>query len=101
MVRDKCPAARGCGLQLDQRSALQRRERVEARRRRRQGVLVLNASEVDWFETLDFVHLAPQECEPGSRRSQDAVIAFGLHLLGASVIPPRRLARGAVSGASC
>jgi hypothetical protein len=48
-----------CGLQLDKRSPLQRRERVESRRRRRQGVLVLNASEIDRFETL-YLSISPR-----------------------------------------
>jgi hypothetical protein len=79
------------GVALGQRSLIQRRQRVKARRGGRKGVLVLDAREVDWFEAIERVDLAPQQCEPSSRRGQYQVVAFGCHFLGASFVTPCRL----------
>ena len=62
-ARDRCPAAELWGLPLDQRSLLQRRKCVKARRSGRQGVLGLDAREVDWFEPVDLVDLTAHQCE--------------------------------------
>jgi hypothetical protein len=51
---------------------------------------VLDAPEVHWFEPVDFVHLAPQQCDPGSRCGQHEAVAFALYLLGALLVMPCR-----------
>src|SRR6266540_6604038 len=45
----------------------------------------------DWCQTLHRVDVAAQQREPGSRRGQHEVVAFGRYVLGALLVVARRL----------
>jgi len=47
---------------------------------------VLHAREVDWFQAVERVDLAPQQGEPCSLRGEHEVVAFRWDLVGPALL---------------